>query len=236
MLHIETITHFLNHFFAIERYEQKEDGIYHPTQRTVTRIGLALEPHSELTHWIQTHQLDAIFLHRPWKLDIATLPPYVGVFSYHLAFDETLTLGYNQRLADLLLMRELQIFGTKAGRPIGMIGITPETTLSQYSHSLKQIFGGLDQQQVHEDATINKIAVVGAMTDNLVRDAAKAEVALYLTGQMRKPALQAVEDRGLNVIAVGHRRCEEWGLQALAGVLRERFCSLEVMVFDTLKS
>ncbi len=31
-------------------------------------------------------------------------------------------------------------------------------------------------------------------------------------------------------IAVGHRRSEEWGLRAIAGVLRERWSRLEVVL------
>jgi hypothetical protein len=32
------------------------------------------------------------------------------------------------------------------------------------------------------------------------------------------------------VFVVGHRRSEEWGLRALAGVLRERWSALEVVL------
>jgi putative NIF3 family GTP cyclohydrolase 1 type 2 len=232
MINLETITHFLDHFLTIDQYEQEDGGIYRPAMCTITRLGLALEPHPELTNWIQASQLDAIFLHRPWKLDLRTFPPQVGIFSYHLAFDESLTLGFNQRLADVLLMRELQVFGTKAGRPLGMIGTIPETAISRYCHHLEQIFGGISQQQVNPNGTVKKVVVVGAMTESLVRNAAQEDVSLYLTGQMRQPAIQAVGETGLNVVAVGHRRCEEWGLQALAGVLCERFSSLEVITYN----
>lgn len=232
MINLQTITHFLDQFFAIERYEQEDGGVYHPTEQTITRIGLTLESHSGIVDWIKANQFHAIFLHRPWQLDVSTLPPHVGVFSYHLAFDEGLTLGFNQRLADVLLMRNLQIFGTKAGRPIGMMGTVSETTISKYCHSIEQIFGRVSQQQVNPEEIVKKVTVVGAMTDSLVREAAKEHVSLYITGQIRQPAMQAVAETGLNIVAVGHRRCEEWGLQVLAGVLRERFRSLKIITYD----
>lgn len=74
------------------------------------------------------------------------------------------------------------------------------------------------------------MAVVGAMTDALVREAALRGADLYITGQLRKPALSAVKETGIAVVAAGHRRCEEWGLKALAGVLRERWFELEVVL------
>jgi len=73
------------------------------------------------------------------------------------------------------------------------------------------------------------VAVVAAMTDPLVREAARgAEV--YVMGHFRQPAKEAVLNTGIGVIVVGHRRSEEWGLRALAGVLRERWCGLEVLL------
>lgn len=63
----------------------------------------------------------------------------------------------------------------------------------------------------------------------LVIEAAARGANIYLTGQWRQPAQAAVSETGINVIAVGHRRCEEWGLRALAGVMRERWSKLEVI-------
>jgi hypothetical protein len=41
-------------------------------------------------------------------------------------------------------------------------------------------------------------------------------------------AVEAVLKTGIAVIAVGHRRCKELGLRALAGVMRERWSGLKV--------
>jgi len=73
------------------------------------------------------------------------------------------------------------------------------------------------------------VAVVGAMTDALVREAAERGATLYITGQFRQPAKLAVAQTQIGVIVVGHRRSELWGLQALTGVVRERWSGLEVV-------
>ena len=77
---------------------------------------------------------------------------------------------------------------------------------------------------------VKRVAVVGAMTDALVREAASRGADLYVTGQFRQPARNAVIETGINVIVVGHRRSELWGLRALAGVVRERWFRLEVII------
>lgn len=51
-----------------------------------------------------------------------------------------------------------------------------------------------------------------------------------MTGQFRTSAAIAIQETGIGVVAVGHRRCEEWGLRALAGVMRERWAGLEVIL------
>ena len=77
---------------------------------------------------------------------------------------------------------------------------------------------------------VSRVAVVGAMTDALVREAASRGADVYTTGQLRQPAQAAVLETGIGVVGVGHRRCEEWGLRALAGVLCERWSRLEVIL------
>ena len=79
-----------------------------------------------------------------------------------------------------------------------------------------------------------KIAVVGAMTDKLVRDAHVAGVDVYVTGQQRQPAALAVEETGLGVVELGHRRSEVWGILTLADLLRTQQSSLQIVLPEIL--
>ncbi|KAK8004621.1 Nucleoporin [Apiospora arundinis] len=51
---------------------------------------------------------------------------------------------------------------------------------------------------------------------------------LYLTGAVREPGLEAALKKGMAVVCVGHRTCEEWGIRHLASVFRERWPGLQV--------
>lgn len=230
-MYLDTITKFLNTFFQVERYnEEEQGGIYLPSTRSIKRLGLALEPWDGLYNWVKNQHIDALFLHRPWKLNVEQLPPDIGVISYHLPFDESLTLGFNTRLADVLSLSGLEVFGEKQNRPIGMTGQAPNQTFTDICDCINEVFNGYEQIRAANEGEVKKVAVVGAMTDLLVREAASHGVNVYITGQLRQPAAQAVIDTQMSVIAVGHYRCEIWGLHTLASILQQRWSKLYLVV------
>jgi putative NIF3 family GTP cyclohydrolase 1 type 2 len=158
------------------------------------------------------------------------LPRDVAVVFAHLPFDERLTTGWNPRLAAALGMRDLAPIGEKAGRPLGMLGDVAPAPPDRMAARLHAELGGLDELAAGAPETIARVAVVGAMTDALVREAAARGAQLYVTGQRRVPAAAAVRDTGLWLAVTGHARVERWGLAALAHVLRERWPAMHVEV------
>ena len=226
MIYLDDIAEFLSNLMAAERFIDDQNGVYIPSNRAIARFGLALEPWAELTTWAQQERLDGLFLHRPWQLQTVD----IGVVAYHLAFDEALTLGFNPHLATVLGMGNLEVLGKKAGRAIGMIGEVERHSFDKYCARLHQVFKGCDQAMGGTTGDIFRVAVVGAMTDTLVREAKDRGANIYITGQLRQQAKLALEATELSCVAVGHRRSEEWGLRALSGLLRDRFTQLEVIL------
>ena len=231
LIYLPEIAEFLDRLFAVERYTEAErGGVYLPSSRSIKRLGLALEPKADFSKWAIAQNLDALFLHRPWKLQPQQLTPDVGVIAYHLPFDERLTLSYNSRLAEVLGISRRKVLGKKDSRAIGMIGEIPTQSFNNLCNCINQIFGGYEQILTAEQSEVSRIAVVGAMTDLLVREAANKGAEVYITGQLRQPAEEAMQETKIAAIAIGHRRSEVWGLRVLAGILRERWASLEVLV------
>lgn len=229
---LEVIVEFINHLFNVERFPPSEKGgIYLASSRPIKRIGLALEPGKQFQEWVITESLDALFLHRPWRLEIEKLSAEIGIISYHLPFDEYLTIGFNQHLAQVLNISGLQILGEKENRPIGMLGKISPQSFANLCDRVSQIFGGYEQVSQPINTEIAQIAVVGAMTDSLVHEAAARGADVYITGQLRQPAAEALQETKIGAIAVGHYRSEVWGLHALSGIMQERWSSLEVVVY-----
>lgn len=196
----------------------------------IERLGLALHPTGRLYPWARENAVDALWLHRPWGVEVSSLPE-IPVLAYHLAFDESLTLGYNPYLADALRLTDLQEFGYKEGRPIGMIGQVAAASFLEMQEQVQGIFGGTERARPVE-RQVKRVAVVGAMNKRLVREATEEGCALYLTGQWREHAEQAVAACDMGVITVGHERSEVWGLRLLARLLAAQFPSLETLILE----
>ena len=222
---------FLDRLLGADRFRDGEDpaGVYRASERPVETVGLLLDPWDGLPGWIAAEGIDALVVHRPWRLPLAELGD-VGVLAYHLAFDERLTLGDNPDLAAAIGMTDVEVLGCKAGRPLGMLGTIPEQPAADVLERLERLFGGLEAIVEGANPGVSRVAVVGAMTDALVREAAEKGADLYVTGQLRVPARVAVVETGLGAIAVGHARSERWGLRVLRDALRERWPGLRVVL------
>jgi putative NIF3 family GTP cyclohydrolase 1 type 2 len=226
---LSQIAAFLDKQLNTHLYPNEQNGIVLPSQKQVLCLGLALEPWYEMNDWVTTEKLDGLFLHRPWKLNKASFPPGIGVLAYHLPFDEQLTIGYNVLLAQQLHMQQVQPFGEKENRPLGMIGEIREQTFSQFKQLVQDIFGSPEEWHQGKFTAITKVAAVGAMTDILIRRAAEKGAQVYITGQFRKPARQAVIETGIHVLAAGHRNSEIGGLHMLASLLQQQWPSLQIV-------
>lgn len=207
-------------------------GVWRPGTRPVTRVGFALDPAPGIGDWIRQREVDALFLHRPWKLDAAALPGDVSVHWSHLPFDERLAVGHNPHLAAALGMAGVRPFGERDGRPLGMIGDVAAIPADDALARVRGVFGGVEDADAGTRPTIRRVVVVGAMTDALVRAAHDAGADLFLTGQRRAPAARAVAETGIAVAAVGHRRGERWGLRLLARLVAEAAPGVETVVCD----
>ena len=230
MISPNNLANFLDQYLETAKFPDETPLVRHQFSRSVQRLGVALEAWPGIGDWARAEKLDAVFLHRAFKLEPDALPDDVGVLASHLPFEEKLALGYNVRLATALGMTHLETLGTRKGRPLGMLGRVPPQTVGAFYQSVKETFGGRDEARTCERNEVTKVAVVGAMTAELMHEASQRGAEVYVTGQMRKPAKEAIIDTGLGVVIVGHQRSEQWALSAFANILRERFCGLKVVL------
>ncbi|HEX8455585.1 MAG TPA: Nif3-like dinuclear metal center hexameric protein [Longimicrobium sp.] len=214
-----------------DRFADQPPSIIVVCTRDVRRLGLALEPSAAVMERVQDEGLDALFLHRPWGVEAAELAAGVGVLASHLPFDERLTIGYNPELAQALGLANVEALGAKGGRPLGMIGDFTGGREALVKRIAAE-FGEPEHVEPGRISLIERVAMVGAMTDALVRDTAARGAGVYVTGQMRAPARAAVLETGIAVVAVGHRRAEVWGLHLLARLLRAEWPGLATLVLD----
>lgn len=228
MTTVTSLQTFLDELLLANGFADDQNGVYVPSSRPVNRLGLALEPPSDVMTWIAENDLDALFLHRPWRL--GRLPDGIGVLAYHYAFDERLTTAYNPPLAEALEMTDPQPFGLKQGRVLGMMGDVPPTSWAAFRERAETEFGGLEGVYGTEGAEVTRVCVVGALRPALVYEAAEGGAQVYLTGEYRPAAAKAIAETGVSVFVIGHERSEVWGLRALERLLQKQFPDLETFL------
>jgi putative NIF3 family GTP cyclohydrolase 1 type 2 len=233
---LDDLAAFLHDALGADAFPSDEQGgVFRPGDgRPLARVGAALEPWPGLARWAEREQLDAVFLHRPWRLAPDALAAGVGVVWSHLPFDERLTTGLNPRLAAALGLAAAAPLGERDGRPLGMVGAVAPAPAGAWAARVAAVFGGHEAELIADPgAPVAGVAVVGAMTDALVREAAGWGAGLYVTGQLRHPGRAAAAETGLAVVAVGHARSEWWGVRALAHLVAERWGAVRAVAADT---
>lgn len=199
-----------------------------PSARPVTRLALALEPGDLPAEPSAELGADALFLHR--SRGVGERWPGVGVLGVHDGFDLHLTTGPNGRLACALGWQDVR--QVEWERASGLIATPPQPTWEALRSALQREFGGEDTSFPPADLQAPRVALMNAMRPGLLEQAADSGVTVYLTGQLRPAAVAAAQARGVGVIALGHRRTEEWGLRQLARELKEAFPGLDTEVWS----
>lgn len=223
---------FVDKLLDARAFPGEPPPVFVPSGRPVRRLGLALEPGAELARWVDADRLDAVFLHRPWDVADAGLPSDVGVLASHAPFDHRLTVGANPDLARGLALRDPRPWGEKDGRAIGMMGDGEAADPAALIGRITALFGGVDAVLPGRADAVRRVALAGAMTDALVREAAAGGAQLYVTGQLRPPGLRAAGETGMGIVAVGHARSEIYGLRLLADAIERRFAGGIACVLD----
>ena len=211
------------------RYHAEGDpaGVWIGSDRPVCRLGLRIEPGRAPYAWADG--LDAVLVHRPFGLWPARLPEGVGVLAVHRALDDRMAVGLNPALADALgLIADSEPL-CRDGTPVALVGRWPAVPMAEAEARIADELGGVDEAVGDGPESVGAVALAGAMTDALVREAAARGVGLYVTGQVRRPGVAAAEGCGVRVVAVGQGRTEAWGLRRLGRLVAGAFPGVEIV-------
>ena len=173
---------------------------------------------------------DAALLHRERGAEQHW--PELTLLGSHDGFDTHLTTGPNYALAHHLGWKDLQEVWDD-GLLHGIIATPPQSDFAALQQRLEDEFGPAEFAL----APINpcppvRVAIMSATRPPLVKQVAQHGVSVYITGDMRRSALPALQECGMGILAMGHRQTELWGLRQLARELQAEFADLEVMIYD----
>ena len=182
------------------------------------------------------------------------------VLKSHTSFDEVLTTGWNEAFADAIGVRQdgrvcLAGYKNNPDRRIGLLGRMRVPALAEtYAERISQAFGGHDaillpesgtedeatEAQSAHDTLVDVLVSLNAFTPEvLTRVVSEVETlgssasrTIAVTGAIREPGMEEARRLGLSVVAVGHKRCEDWGIRYLIERAKARYPSMQVQWVD----
>lgn len=141
-----------------------------------------------------------------------------SLVAYHLALDAHPTLGNNAQLATRV--------GAAPVCPFEVVGLGCTIDPVLVDDLAARVEGAVGRSPLvlrGGDREIRRLAVsTGAAGHDLVRAAHEGYDAL-LTGEPEEPSAATARELGIHLIAAGHHASEQFGVQALASHLAERF-------------
>ena len=141
-----------------------------------------------------------------------------SLVAYHLALDAHPTLGNNAQLAARIGAMPIGPFGG-VGRGCTLDAVP----VDELAGRVAEVVGRLPLVLRGGDREIRRLAVsTGAAGHDLVQAAHEGYDAL-LTGEPEEPSAATARELGVHLIAAGHHATEQFGVQALAAHLAERF-------------
>jgi dinuclear metal center YbgI/SA1388 family protein len=141
----------------------------------------------------------------------------IGLYAVHLPLDMHPDYGNNAGIAQKLGLRETSPFGLYKGWEIGIRGTLPKPA------DIDGILATMGM--VREDCLgilpfgPEQIASVGVISGGATREveqALRADLDLYITGEISHQIYHQCQEGGINLIAGGHYRTEIWGVSLLA--------------------
>jgi dinuclear metal center YbgI/SA1388 family protein len=238
---------YLDTYLQIETIEDSSNnGLQVEGAEEVSRLAFAVdaglaafeEARAAGAHMLIVHHglfwskpLMVVGIQRP-RLQVL-LDANLSLYASHLPLDLHLEVGNNATLARWLDLEKSAPFGEYKGHPAGVAGTLPQIV------SLDRFVGQVERSlgepviQVWPFGTdgIQRVGIVSGGAGFLVGEAARAEVDVYLTGEMSHGVYHEAKEWGVNVVYGGHYATETAGLKSLAEHLSTRF-RLETVFLD----
>lgn len=147
----------------------------------------------------------------------------VSLFAYHLPLDTHPLIGNNACLAQKLGLQAEGRFGEDDLGWIGRSDVSEMTTVGQFARHIETILGRQPLLIGDPDASLGKIGWCTGAAQGMLDAAITAGVSVYLSGEISEPTVHLARESGVAYLACGHHATERYGIQALGGMIAEKF-------------
>jgi dinuclear metal center YbgI/SA1388 family protein len=177
---------------------------------------------------------DAVVVHHGWfwksedgrvtgirKQRLATLLRHdISLFGYHLPLDAHPFLGNNAQLAEHL---GWQVEGRFAEQDIGFIGaLAAPLAATDLAANLERSLGRAPLLVGDGSRQVKRLAWCSGGAQGYFEQAIALGVDCYVSGEISEQTTHLARESGVPYIAAGHHATERYGIEALAGYLRDQ--------------
>ena len=154
----------------------------------------------------------------------------ISVFSFHTRADKLLG-GVNDRLADILGMRDTEPFGEG---DLGRVGTIDEPMeLQDFAYRVKQLCGSDIIRYADGYSDVYKVAIFGGDGKGYVKAAIDAGADTYISGRIGYNVMEEAAEMGINLIEAGHYYTEQHITEFFRELLMEFDPNLYVEISDS---
>jgi dinuclear metal center YbgI/SA1388 family protein len=219
-------------------WDGAHNGLQVQNAGQVTRIAAAVDARLATVHQAVAAGADLLLVHHglfwsaqhPWTGPRYTLIELLvrhqlAVYSSHLPLDAHPRLGNNACLARALGLTRLRPFFEAKGQLIGLANASPTFRLprQELAERLARAVGKEPLLLPGGPKVCRRIGIVTGGAGDEIREAARAGVDTFITGEGPHWTAALADELGLNVFYAGHYATETFGVQALAEHLAQHF-------------
>ncbi len=150
----------------------------------------------------------------------------MALYASHLPLDAHPVHGNNACIANALGLQALTPFGHYHGQTLGYAGRLPKAMpYTAFKRQAAGVFGpdaALSSMDFGK-TRVRTVAVVSGGAADMVAEAGRAGVDVYVTGEPVLAAYSIAQEYGVNTIFAGHYATEGFGVRALGRILGKQF-------------
>ncbi|QDT66143.1 Nif3-like dinuclear metal center hexameric protein [Calycomorphotria hydatis] len=169
------------------------------------------------------------------RLLLKLIEAKVAVYAPHTGYDSA-ALGINAQIAERLGLNEVQVLkpiesiNNESQQGAGRCGdMAKPTEFSDFLKAVQSIFqvDHLEYVEPLKDS-VRRVGIACGSAGEFLRDAAKLNCDVFITGETRFHTALEARDRGIGLILLGHYTSERFAMESLAMMLNEKSESLIV--------
>lgn len=148
----------------------------------------------------------------------------MALYASHLPLDAHPEYGNNAQICKMLGLQNLSGFGCYQGVQIGFCGeLLRAEPYESFKEKVKSILGTELKSMDFGPKSIRSAAVVSGGAADLVEEAGRSGIDVFLSGEPQLLAWNLAQEYGVNALFGGHYATETFGVKALAELLAREF-------------